>query len=49
MWSEAIALSSWLRWSKTSTRSVSMKLASGTPTGSAAGSGTVGSKIETAS
>ena len=49
VWSEAIADSVWVRWSKTRTRSVSMKAAIGTPTGSCSGSGTVGSKTETAS
>ena len=49
VWSEAIADRVWVRWSKTSTRSVSMKAAVGTPTGSRSGSGTVGSKAETAS
>ena len=44
VWSEAIALSWWLRWSNTMTRSVSIQLASGTPTGSLSGSGTEGSK-----
>ena len=39
----------WVRWSKTRTRSVSMNAAVGTSTGSASGSGTVGSKVDTAS
>ena len=38
-----------VRWSKTSTRSVSMNAAVGVPTGSASGKGTDGSKIDTAS
>ncbi len=46
---DAIADSVWVRWSKTRTRSVSMKAAIGTPIGSRSGSGTVGSKAETAS
>ena len=46
VWSEAIADSVWVRWSKTRTRSVSMKAAIGTPTGSASGSGTVGSNVD---
>ena len=47
--SEAIAESWWVRWSNTITRSVSMNAASGTPTGSRAGRGTDGSKVEMAS
>jgi len=49
MWSEATAESVWVRWSKTRTRSVSWNEAIGTPVGSFASSGTVGSKVETAS
>ena len=49
MCSEAIADSWWLRWSNTSTRSVSMNAASGTPTGSFSGRGTDGSNAEVAS
>ena len=49
VWSDAIADSWWVRWSNTMTRSVSMKLASGTPTGSRSGSGTDGSNVEIAS
>ncbi len=39
VWSDAIALRVWVRWSKTRTRSVSMNAAIGTPTGSRSGSG----------
>jgi len=46
---EAIADRVWVRWSNTRTRSVSMKAAVGTPTGSRSGSGTVGSNADTAS
>ncbi len=49
MWSEAIAEIVWVRWSNTITRSVSKNAAVGAPTGSRSGSGTVGSKIDTAS
>ena len=42
--SDAIAESVWVRWSKTMTRSVSRNAATGAPTGSFVGSGTVGSK-----
>ena len=49
VWSEATAESVWVRWSKTRTRSVSWKAAIGTPIGSFAGSGTVGSNVEAAS
>ena len=38
VWSDAIADSVWVRWSKTRTRSVSMNAAVGVPTGSASGS-----------
>ena len=49
MWSDAIALSWWLRWSNTITRSVSMKLASGAFDRVRSGSGTDGSNAEIAS
>ena len=47
--SDAIAESWCVRWSNTSTRSVSMNEASGTPTGSRSGRGTDGSNAEIAS
>ena len=45
VWSDAMAESWCVRWSKTMTRSVSMNAASGTPTGSRSGRGTDGSNV----